>query len=95
MVQQVKDLVLSQLWCRSQLQLGLPPWPGNVHVPRVPLQKRKRKVRARKCCVNGGRGLSLVLNTRAPLRTILISFHRQERVRGKGDSRFPQNSWIK
>ena len=27
--QWVKDLALLQLWCRSQLQLGLDPWPGN------------------------------------------------------------------
>ena len=30
-VQRVKDLALSQLWCRSQLWLGFDPWPGTEH----------------------------------------------------------------
>ena len=33
--QWVKDLTLSQLWHRSQLQLGLDPWPGNLCMPQV------------------------------------------------------------
>ena len=31
-VQQVKDLVLPQLWHRLQMQLGFDPWPGNFHM---------------------------------------------------------------
>ena len=31
-VQQVKNLVLPQLWCRSQLQPGFDPWPRNFHI---------------------------------------------------------------
>ena len=30
--QQVKNLVLSQLWCRLQLQLKFNLWPGNLHM---------------------------------------------------------------
>ena len=29
LAQWVKDLVLPQLWLRSQLQLGSDPWPGS------------------------------------------------------------------
>ena len=39
-VQWVKDLVLLQLWCRSQLQLRLCPWPRNFLIPPV-LQKKR------------------------------------------------------
>ena len=28
----LKDLVLLQLWCRSQLQLRFNPWPGNLYI---------------------------------------------------------------
>ena len=39
-VQQVKDLALPQLWCRSQIRLRFDPWPGNVHMLWVqPLKK--------------------------------------------------------
>ena len=31
----LKDLVLPQLWYRSQLRLGYIPWPRNFHMPRV------------------------------------------------------------
>ena len=31
--QWVKDLVVLQLWCRSQLQLGSDPWPRNSMCP--------------------------------------------------------------
>ena len=34
-VQWVKELVLPQLWCRSQLWLRFDPWPGNFHMLRV------------------------------------------------------------
>ena len=32
-VQWVKDLILLQLKCRSQVQLGFDPWVGNFHMP--------------------------------------------------------------
>ena len=31
----LKDPVLPQLQCRSQLQLGFNPWPRNFHMPWV------------------------------------------------------------
>ena len=31
----LKNLVLPQLCCRSQLQLGFDLWPGNFHMPWV------------------------------------------------------------
>ena len=31
----LKDLMLPQLWCRSQLWLRFNPWSGNFHMPRV------------------------------------------------------------
>ena len=37
MVQRVKDLALSLLW------LGMNPWPGNFHMPRVWPKKKERK----------------------------------------------------
>lgn len=33
LVQQVKDLGLLQLWCRSQLQRRFNLWPRNLHMP--------------------------------------------------------------
>ena len=42
-VQWVKDSVLLQLWCRSQLQLRLNPWPRNFHTPRARPKKGKKK----------------------------------------------------
>ena len=41
-VQQVKDPVLLQLWCRLQLWLGSNPWPRNFSMPRVWLKKKKK-----------------------------------------------------
>ena len=43
MVQQVKDLVLLQLWCRLQLRLGFIPWLGNLHMPWVRPEKKRRR----------------------------------------------------
>ena len=43
MTQWVKDLALVQLWCRSQLWLRFNLWPGNFHVLKVWLRKRKTK----------------------------------------------------
>ena len=40
MVQRVKDPALPQLWQRSQLQLGLDPWPRNFHMPWVQPKKK-------------------------------------------------------
>ena len=31
----LKDLLLLQLWHRSELRLGFSPWPGNLHMPRL------------------------------------------------------------
>ena len=31
----LKDLALSQLWCRSMLRLRFDPWPGNFHMLQV------------------------------------------------------------
>ena len=46
LVQWVKDLVLLQLWRRSQLGLGFDPWPGNFHMLQVwPGKKKKKKKR--------------------------------------------------
>ena len=42
-VQWVKDLVFPQLWHRSQMQVGLDPWPGNFHMPQVPAEKKRKK----------------------------------------------------
>ena len=39
----LKDPVLPQLWCRSQLWLGFSIWPRNFHMLRVlPLKKKKK-----------------------------------------------------
>ena len=35
LAQRVKDPVLLKLWRRSQLWLGLDPWPGNFRMPWV------------------------------------------------------------
>ena len=43
MAWQVKDPVLLQLGCRSQLQLGFNPWSGNFHVPQMQLKKEQKK----------------------------------------------------
>ena len=67
MVQWCKDLVLLQLWHRSQLQLRFDPWPGNFHMLWVQLKKKKtnkqkktKKKKERKasvlCIVTGRRG---------------------------------------
>ena len=32
----LKDSALPQLWCRSQLRLRFNPWPGNLHMLKVP-----------------------------------------------------------
>ena len=43
-VKQVKDPVLPQLWCSSQMQLGFDPWPANFHTPQMwPPKERKIK----------------------------------------------------
>ena len=41
--QWIKDPVLLQQWCRSQLQLKSDPWPRNFHMPRGGQKKKKRK----------------------------------------------------
>ena len=41
-VQGVKDPVLLQLHCRSQLQLRFYPWPGNLHMPWVWGEKKEK-----------------------------------------------------
>ena len=47
--QQVKDPVLPQPWCKSQLQLGFNHWPGNFHMSWVwPKKKKKKKVPSKK-----------------------------------------------
>ena len=40
--QWVKDLVLLQLWHRSQLQLGSDPWPVKLHTPQGGQNKTNR-----------------------------------------------------
>ena len=41
--QQVKDLVLPQLWFKSQLQLRYDPWPRNsLHNREAKKEKKKR-----------------------------------------------------
>lgn len=40
LVQWVKDLVLPQLWHRSQLWLGFDPWPRDLHKLWVWLEKK-------------------------------------------------------
>ena len=39
----VKNIALSQLWHRLQLQLRFHPWCRNFHMPRVWLKKREKK----------------------------------------------------
>ena len=66
----LKDLVLPQLWCGSQLRLRFDPWLGNVHRPRMPTLKKKK--------------LRKTLRE-AALRTSLMPRGRQlERISGKG-----------
>lgn len=43
-VQQIKEPVLLQLWCGSQLYLGSDPWPRNFHMLPVQLKKKKKKL---------------------------------------------------
>ena len=40
--QWVKDLVLPQLWCRSQLWLEFSPWPRNFHM--LPVWPKKKRM---------------------------------------------------
>ena len=42
LAQWIKDLVLLQLWHRSQLWLRFNPWPRNFHMLPVPSQKKKK-----------------------------------------------------
>ena len=39
----LKDPLLPELQCRSQLRLGFSPWPMNSHVSRVQLEKINKK----------------------------------------------------
>ena len=40
----LKDLVLPQLWCRSQLQLRFKPWPRSFHMlPQVAIKTKCTK----------------------------------------------------
>lgn len=48
MAWQVKDPVLLQLGCRSQLQLGFNPWSGNFHVLQMQLKKEQKKKKKNK-----------------------------------------------
>ena len=41
LAQWVKDLVLPQLWCRSQPWLGSSSWPENFHMPQMRKKKKK------------------------------------------------------
>ena len=43
MAQWVKDPMLPQLWCRSQLWLGISPWPGNAPYAMDVAEKRKTR----------------------------------------------------
>ena len=45
-VQCIKNPVLVHLWCRSQLQLGFSPWPGNFRMLGGSWGKRKKKLLA-------------------------------------------------
>ena len=42
MTQQVKDPVLSLQQLRSLLWHGFDPWPGNVHMPQLQPEKKKK-----------------------------------------------------
>ena len=42
--QRVKDPLLLQLWCWSQLWLGFNPWPENFHKPWVWPKKKKKSL---------------------------------------------------
>ena len=42
MAQQVKDLLLPQLWHKLQLWHRFDPWPGNFHMPVVAKKKKKK-----------------------------------------------------
>ena len=53
-VQQVKDLVLSLLWLRSQLWHRFDPWPWNFHMPWA-WQKKKGQSHGRGRGVQGER----------------------------------------
>ena len=44
-VLRVKDLVLPQLWYRSQLQLGFDPWPRNFHMCAVRVAEKEKTKR--------------------------------------------------
>ena len=43
LAQSVNDTALPQLWCRSQMQLGLDPWPKNFHILQEWLKNGKKK----------------------------------------------------
>ena len=47
LAQWVKEPVLQQQWCRSQLQLRSvsDPWPRNFHMPQVRLKKENENKR--------------------------------------------------
>ena len=51
MAQWVKDLALSLLWRRSQLQLRSTPWPGNFHMPSA---KKKKCLISLSCFIHFG-----------------------------------------
>ena len=41
----LRDSVLWQLWCKSQLQLRFNPWPRNFHILHIwPLKKKKKVI---------------------------------------------------
>ena len=67
--QWVKDLVLPQVWRRSQLWLRFDPWPGNFHMLLVWLKKPKSK---NKDCSGQMKSKS---NMKAYTVTILVDIH--------------------
>ena len=61
LVQWVKDLMLLQLWRRSQIGIRLDPWPGNFHMGAAKKEKNKIKTKKKESNRSSCRG-SVVTN---------------------------------
>ena len=67
----LKDLVLPQLWSKSELQWASDPWPGNSICCEVAKKKKKRRKKERK-----ERSLTLPLKSFLFLLSLTSTCHR-------------------
>ena len=74
----LKDLVLPQLRCMSQLGLGLNPWLANFYTARVQLLKKKKKKR-KKVKITSCHCLSIIL----ALRWVNLKMMKTSEIKGE------------